>query len=105
MKMLTKEIERALPSLYATEGVPLKDKIIQVKFFNPCGRGRWYGIEYDPASKEFFGVVELFETELGYFNLSELEALRLPFGMHIERDLYFKPRKVADVFKEGSGIL
>lgn len=29
--------------------------------------------------------------ELGYFSLTELEAVRGPLGLPIERDLYFKP--------------
>jgi hypothetical protein len=30
------------------------------------------------------------ESELGYFSLSELESVRGPFGLPIERDVYFR---------------
>jgi hypothetical protein len=41
MMMLTKENRKALPKLYSTDGVPAKEKVAVVKFFNPCGRGTW----------------------------------------------------------------
>ena len=45
MKLLTKEIERKLEKrpLYSTDGQKTKEVI--VKFFNPCGAGRWYVCE------------------------------------------------------------
>lgn len=46
----------------------------------------------------FFGYVQsgLGEdcNEWGYFSLRELMALRLPFGLGVERDLYWKPQPV-----------
>ena len=39
----------------------------------------------------------LFEREYGYFSLSELESVRLPFGMGIERDMSYTNRKVGDI--------
>lgn len=99
MKLLTKEIEKKLPGLYETEKVPVEDKIIQVKFFNPFGRGTWYGVEYDPEDRLFFGFCELFEGEgeWGYFSLTELESISFGPGLGIERDLYFKPCKFSDL--------
>ena len=44
----------------------------------------------------FYGLVEGFETEWGYFSLDELESVNGPFGLKIERDLHFEPRKVGD---------
>ena len=39
-----------------------------------------------------FGLADLGMgcPELGSFSLAELAALRLPFGLRIERDLYFR---------------
>jgi hypothetical protein len=37
----------------------------------------------------FFGLADLHEKELGYFSLEELQSVRLPFGLRIERDMYF----------------
>jgi len=99
MKLLTKENIKALPALYATDGKGPEEKKIPVKFFNPCGRGTWYAIEYD-GEDTFFGYVELVPgcAELGYFSLSELASVRLPFGLGIERDLHWNPKTtLADV--------
>jgi hypothetical protein len=95
MKLITEEIKRKMPRLYSTEKVPTADKVAVVKFFNPTGIGTWYVIEGDEQEDGdwlFFGFVDLLEKEWGYFTLSELEAVRLPFGLGIERDLYFDGR-------------
>jgi hypothetical protein len=42
--------------------------------------------------------------ELGSFLLAELEALRLPFGMRIERDLHFRPIHPLLVYVEAAGM-
>jgi hypothetical protein len=92
MNLLTNEIKKALPKIYATESVALEDKIVLAKFFNPCGRGTWYAVEGEERDGDFifFGCVDLFETEWGYFSLSELVELSLPRGLKIERDLSFE---------------
>ena len=89
MKMLTKAIKAKLPPLYANEKV--EDPTIQVKFFTPWSNWTWYGMEYDPEQRLFFGYVEGQENELGYFSLDELESIKGPFGLKIERDMYFDP--------------
>ncbi len=91
MKLLTKEILRKLPPLGSQDGTPLDQQRIWVKFFNPVGAGTWYGTEYDPETNQFFGYAVIHPGcgELGYFNLDELKGVRLPFGMKIERDMYW----------------
>jgi len=89
MKLLTKEILKKLPPLRATsEKDPSEVKVV-VKFFNPMGRGTWYATEYDPDERLFFGYAHITDGELGYFSLDELESVRLPFGMKIERDAHW----------------
>jgi hypothetical protein len=46
----------------------------------------------------FFGLVVGLETELGYFTLNELESVRGPMGLKIERDRHFSGT-LADVKK------
>lgn len=99
-KLLTKQIKKSLPKLYSTEKIPEKEKVAQVKFFNPCGQGTWYGIEYEPNERLFFGYVELFEGEYGYFSLDELESVKLPFGLKIERDIHFTPTTMEKILEE-----
>lgn len=101
MKLLTKDIENKLQAqpLYSQEQKGDDARVI-AKFFNPCGRGTWYVLEgekQDNGDWLFFGIAEIYEREYCYFTLSELESVRLPFGLTIERDKYFKPCKVKDL--------
>lgn len=94
MNLLPREIRRRLPKLYATQND--KDPIVQVKFFTPWAEWTWFITEFD-GMDQLFGLVEGFETEWGYSSLSELEAIRGPGGLRIERDLYFDPVPVSTI--------
>ena len=93
MKLLTKEIEKKLPPLYSTQDID--DPIAQVKFFSPTSSWTWYGIEYNPEERLFWGLVYGHERELGYFSLDELESVKGPYGVGIERDMYFTPKPIS----------
>lgn len=101
MKLLTKEIEKRLEShpLYSQDNKG-DDAVVIAKFFNPFGAGTWWVLEGEKREDGdwlFFGLAEIWEREYGYFTLSELESLRLPFGLTIERDINFKPCKVSEI--------
>ena len=87
MQLLTKEIENRFKKIGSQEKV--KDPEIIVKFFDPTGSWTWYATEYDQDTKTFFGLVDGYEKELGYFSLEELESVKGSFGLGIERDRYF----------------
>jgi hypothetical protein len=57
--------------------------------------------DYEVIDKLFFGYVSIFGDhcdEWGYFRLSELESVKCPpFGLGIERDLYFDPKPISKV--------
>src|SRR5262249_50381811 len=61
-----------------------------VKFFNPFGIGTWLATELDEDGDTLFGLADLGQPELGSFSLAEMEAVELPFGMGIERDVLFE---------------
>jgi len=47
----------------------------------------------------FYGYVSIFGDECdewGYFSLSELQSVKGPFGLGIERDLYFDPQPISE---------
>ncbi len=101
--LLDDETRQTLPPLYANEEVGLEASAL-VKFFTPDSNWTWYASEgstmdanrYSNApegEQDFlmFGLVIGFEIEPGYFSLKELEAVRGPLGLPIERDRYFKP--------------
>lgn len=95
MKLLTKELLAELPPLYSQEHNP--DPTVIVKFFDPTGSWSWYAYEFDPKEGLFFGFVHGFEDELGYFSLAELQSVKGPFGLGIERDLHWKPTPLSKV--------
>lgn len=63
-----------------------------VKLFNPLSAATWLVTELDADGDTLFGLADLGFgcPELGGFSLSEIAALRLPFGLRIERDHGFR---------------
>ena len=94
MKLLTKELREKLPELYSNENK--KDPKAVVKFFTPLSNWTWYATEFD-GDDTFFGLVDGFDKELGYFSLSEFESLNGKGVMHVERDLYFSPTPLSEL--------
>lgn len=107
MKLLPKEIREIIPPLYSQDGKGGK-AVVYVKYFTPSSNWTWYATEresvLDESGKEvdfrFFGLVEGFEKEIGYFVLSELEEVRGPMGLPIERDLHFTPKTLDEIAPE-----
>ena len=107
MKLLPKEIREQLPPLYSQDGKGGK-AVVYVKYFTPSSSWTWFATEGEPVLDEsgkevdfkFFGLVEGHEKELGYFVLSELEEVRGPMGLPIERDLHFKPKMLEEIAPE-----
>jgi len=94
MNLMTKELRASMPKLYALEKE--LDPVAKVKFFAPWSDWTWYATEFD-GEDTFFGLVIGFEAELGYFSLQELEEVRGPGGLRIERDLYFEPTPLSQL--------
>lgn len=95
MKLLTKAIRESLPALGGQEALG-DDAIVRVKFFDPCGSWTWYVTEFD-GEDTMFGLVDGFELELGYISLGELQSIKGPLGIGIERDMHWKPRTLREV--------
>lgn len=75
------------------------DAEVLVKYFNPCGSGTWLITEAEREGDDWrlFGYCHLFEWEWGYLMLSDLQEIRLPFDLTIERALYLsEPATVKD---------
>ena len=98
MKLLTKEILRKLPPLYSQEQLGGK-AVAHAKFFTPDSNWSFWATEFD-GEDTFFGLVEGHEKELGYFSLSELEKVRGPMGLAVERDLYWEPKTLEEIAPE-----
>ncbi|WP_130893102.1 DUF2958 domain-containing protein [Paraprevotella xylaniphila] len=102
MKLITKQIEKQLVKYPIYSQQNKGEEVVAIcKFFQPNGSYTWYVTEGDKQEGgdwRFFGLVEnSYGREFGYFTLKELESIRLPFGLTIERDIYFKPTKLNDL--------
>ncbi len=65
------------------------DHVPVVKFYNPLGAGVWLATELDEDGDIMFGLADIGYPELGSWCFGELEAIRLPFRIGIERDVLF----------------
>jgi exonuclease III len=107
MKLLTEEIRKKLPPLYSQDGKGGK-AVAYLKLFTPDSSWTWWATEGSPITDEngqevdfqFFGLVDGQFKELGYFNLSELESVRGPMGLPIERDLHWQPKTLEEIAPE-----
>ena len=84
MRLLTKEIERKLDKTDGATAI--------VKFFTPDAQATWIVFERDGENPDLlFGMADMGMgfPELGYFSLSEIQALRGPMGLPVERDRHF----------------
>jgi len=86
-----------LPELYSKEDKGL-DALALVKFFTPDSSWSWFASEFD-GEDIFYGLVVGLEVEFGYFSLKELQSVRGPWGLPIERDLYFEPKTLRELFE------
>ena len=103
VKLITKEISKLAQKQYPL-GSDMDNQDIIAKFFTPDSNWTWYLMNQDPEDPSYlWGIVKGLEIEVGSFSLTELEESTGPFGLHIERDLYFKPRKASDVWRALQG--
>ena len=93
--LLDLESREKLPPLYSGEEQGL-EALSQVKFFTPDANWTWYASEFN-GKDILFGLVIGLEIELGYFSLSELQSVRGPLGLPIERDLHFEPKTLREL--------
>ena len=99
MKLLTSAIRAQARKQYHL-GSDMEKQMIVAKFFDPVGSWTWYLMNIDEDLDYCWGIVNGFEVEIGSFSLNELESIKLPFGLGIERDYYFKPVKAIDLWNE-----
>lgn len=107
MKLLTKKIKDKLLHNYWTfdhvKGNYNEEKVV-CKFFNPMGAGTWYCHNMDEHGR-IFGYAHITDGEWGSFLLDELEDIKVPFGLGIERDILFDDNDVTfeEVIKQLKG--
>jgi len=100
MKLMTKAIEKKFLKNPNDKIEVVYQKKVIVKFFTPWTNWTWFAVEavkLDNGDWRFYGLVFGHEKEFGYFLLSELESVNGPFGLKIERDLYFDNPTIEEV--------
>ena len=102
--LMTKEVGETIPAIYANKNVKDYDDVLApVKLFSPYGNWTWYVTEWDPETGTCFGLVEGFEVELGYFDLTELSEVTVFGGVPaVERDLYWQPKTIGEIRRQAS---
>ena len=98
-KLMTKELGGKIPLIGANEHVDDFDHVLaRAKLFSLYTGWRWYITEWDPETGTCFGLVEGFESEVGYFSLTELaETTVLSRVPAVERDLYWEAKTVGEI--------
>lgn len=99
MSLIPKLLAKSIPELYEQDGKGY-DAIAYTKLFTPDSNWTWYVTEYSPQENLCFGLVDGFEKELGYFSLTELESVKGPLGLPIERDLGFTAKSLNQILEE-----
>ena len=99
MTLVTPELRERLLGNGRRRGL---DHAPVVKFFNPLGIGTWLATELDEDGDTMFGLADLGDPELGSFSLAEMQALELPLGMGIERDILFKGEFPLSVYTQAA---
>lgn len=100
MLLMTKELEEKLYQYPIGSQDELGEEAeVIIKYFNPCGADTWLiteGEKQENGDWLLYSYMHIVEWEWGYVMLSELESVRLPFDLGIERELYVTGGKVKD---------
>ena len=97
MKLFTKEVETKLQANYP-KGSSFNQNVV-AKIFDPTGSYTWYLMNQDPNDPEYiWAIVKGFEVETGSVGKSELEKTTGKLGLHLERDMYFKPMPAKELW-------
>ncbi len=95
MKLITKELEKRFAAI-GSQNNELDPKVI-AKFFLPWGATTWLATEYNAEDNICFGYVKglvagEWNDEWGTFSIDDLESVKGPLGLGIERDIHFAER-------------
>jgi hypothetical protein len=97
-RLMTQAIRKQIPDLYAQDSLG-DDAVVYARYFSLSSPWEWFATEFD-GKDTFFGLVNGFEPEFGYFSLSEMERMRIRelAGIPaIERDITFKPTTIREI--------
>jgi hypothetical protein len=107
LKLLPYPIRENLPILGSQQRLGGKMKVL-TRWFTPDGSLAWHITEgsarrdKDGKAVDYllFGLVEGQCSEMNYFWLSDLETVRGPTGVPVERDLHWRPKTLEEIAPE-----
>lgn len=94
--LLPPSLQQQLPELYAQENAG-ENAIVYAKYICPLNGWTWYATEFDATDGVFFGLVQGYEEEYGYFSLEEFAQLH----GYLLRDLEFQPTRIGAIADRG----
>jgi Protein of unknown function (DUF2958) len=102
MLLLTQDLRARLIANGQSRG----DHVPVVKFFSPVGAATWLFSELDEDRDILFGLCDLGFgcPEMGSASLAEIAAVKLPFGLTIERDLCFEGRFPLTIYADAARL-
>jgi hypothetical protein len=109
MELITKELHEAFKKQGDTSEKQAKDIPVICKLFNPVGPGTWW--VYEHVEGDVYMAYALLDepmfAELGTISINEMQALKLPFGLGIERDIHFEvgSKTLQQVIDEVEGMI
>lgn len=97
MELLNDELRKRFKEV--GEQSTADDPIVVAKYFDPCGSGTWYITELESDSEldiAYGYVTGLGFNEWGSISINELESIKRPFGLTIERDIYCGEKRISE---------
>ena len=94
LDLMSSELAAIIPRFYSQEKVA--DPIAYAKYFHPLSSWTWYATEHDSEEGLFFGLVDGFEREWGYFSLADLQSINNG-GLGVERAVYETPKRASEL--------
>jgi hypothetical protein len=100
--LLTFELRTHLRRNADLSAIAEKDHCPVVKFFTPDARATWLFTELAADGDTLFGLCDVGfgSPELGYASLAEIQALRGPLRLLVERDRSFRADKPLSAYAD-----
>jgi len=104
-KLITKKDLELFEKQGDTSEKSMEEITVITKLFNPTGAGTWYLYEKldDDVYMCFANLGDIEMAELGTVSIKELAEFKGMFGLGIERDKFFEPTNLKEIYDKVKG--